>query len=131
VLAEQRAKEIVDRIDLSALPICLACHIDLAFAFVEEKPRRVSAPIVTRTCTWVWLEIQVELLALVRRAAMRNQPWAVDAVADLVERGARSWIVREIVCRVAAEMARDMRSRGLGPKPAPLVLTFPRSTSPC
>ena len=82
---------------------------------------------MTRTCTWVWLEIQVELLALVRRAAMRNQPWASDAVADLDERGARSWIVREIVSRVAAEMARDMRSRGLGPKP--LILTFPRTTS--
>lgn len=128
MLDERRAQEIVDRIDLDVLPICLLCHLDLAFAFVEERPRRATAPIVTRTCTWVWLEIQVELLALVRRAAMRNQPWAVDAVADLDERGAQSWIVREIVSRVAAEMASDMRSRGLGPKPPPVVLTFPRST---
>lgn len=130
MLDERRAQEIVDRIDVDALPICLACHLDLAFAFVEERSRRAIAPIVTRTCTWVWLEIQVDLLALVRRAAMRNQPWAVDAVADLDERGARSWIVREIVSRVAGEMARDMRSRGLGPKPAPLVLSLPRRP-PC
>jgi len=94
VLDERRAMEIVDRIDIKALPICLVCHLDLAFAFVGERPRRATAPIVTRTCTWVWLEIEVELLALVRRAAMRNEPWAVDAVADLGRRVARSWIVR-------------------------------------
>lgn len=60
-------------------------------------------------CGWVWLEISVELLAILRRAQMR-----------------RSRIVREIVRRVAIEMASHMKGRGLGPPPQPLVLTFPR-----
>lgn len=125
MLEAERAREIVDRIDLRALPICPACHLDLAFALVEGRSSRSVAPIVSATCTWVWLEIRVELLALVRRGAMRNQDWADCALTDLSERGDRSLIIREIVTRVAREMASDLRSRGLGTDSQPFVLTFP------
>ena len=126
MLDHRRAAEIVDRIDLAALPICYACHLDLAFALVEEKPARTIAAITTRTTSWVWLEISVELLAILRRAQMKKEPWADEALADLERHASRSRIVREIVRRVATEMADDMRGRGLGPPPQPLVLTFLR-----
>lgn len=75
----------------------------------------------------MWPEIEVELLAQLRRAAMRGQLWADDALADLGARRGRSWIVRELVVRFASAMAEEMRSRGLGREPRPTVLTFPRS----
>lgn len=126
VLARRRAAEIVDRIDLHPLPVCFPCHLDLAFAIADEKPPRVLASKVTGTCSWVWPEIRVELLAQLRRAAMSDQPWATEALEDLDDRGRRSWIVRELVVRVATAMAADMRARGLEAAPRPIVLTFPR-----
>lgn len=124
MLDHRRAAEIVDRIGLAALPICYPCHLDLAFALVE--PARTVAPITTRTSSWVWLEISVEMLAVLRRAQMKKESWADEALADLERHASRSRIVREIVRRVANEMADDMRGHGLGPPPQPLVLTFPR-----
>lgn len=126
MLDHRRAAEIVDRIGLAALPICYVCHLDLAFALMEERPPRTVAPITTRTSSWVWLEIRVELLAILRRAQMKKEPWADEALADLERHASRSRIVREIVRRVANGMANDMKGRGLGPPPQPLVLTFPR-----
>lgn len=111
VLDERRAAEIVDRIDLRKLPICLPCHLELAFALLEGKPRRAVTGLVTRTAFAVWSEIASELEALLRRAQMRGAEWAIEAQADLQERGARSWIVRVIVTRVAIGMAHEMRER--------------------
>lgn len=72
------------------------------------------------------MEISVDLLAVLRRAQMKKEPWAGEALADLERHASRSRIVCEIVGRVANEMADDMRGRGLGPPTQPLVLTFPR-----
>lgn len=57
---------------------------------------------------------------------MKKEPWADEALADLERHASRSRIVREIVRRVANEMADDMRGNGLGPPLQPLVLTFPQ-----
>src|SRR5215204_5505942 len=68
---------------------------------------------------------RAQLPALLRRASMRGEPWADEALADVDARGAASWIVREIVTRVAAEMADEMRSRKLLSLPRRRVLTLP------
>jgi hypothetical protein len=72
----------------------------------------------------VWGEIETELRAQLRRASMRGEAWAGEALADLDERGPRSRIVRELVRRVAGGMAEEMRTEEVMPQP--LVLTFPR-----
>lgn len=123
MLNESDAATIVDRIDLRALPICPLCHLDLAFAISDGKPRRVLAPIVTRTASWVWCEIEVELRAQLRRESMRGHAWAREALADLDERGPRSGILRVLVARVATEMAEDMRRNPIVTRP--VVLTIP------
>jgi hypothetical protein len=124
VLDQERAAEIVDRIDLRALPICPLCHLDLAFAIRDGEARRAIAAITTTTCGWVWGEIETELRAQLRRASMREQAWADEALADLDAHGFRSRIVRELVTRVATVMADEMR--GEEGMPQPLVVTFPR-----
>jgi hypothetical protein len=124
VLDQRAASEIVDRLDLRALPICPLCHVDLALAILNgERPRRL-ARIMTSTCPWAWREVEVEVKAQLRRASMREETWALEAVAELEQHGPRSRIVRELVSRVATVMADEMgREEGM---PQPLVLTVPR-----
>ncbi len=124
MLDQERAAEIVDRIDLRSLPICPLCHLDLAFAIRDGEARRALAGITTTACSWVWGEIETELRAQLRRASMREQAWADEALADLDAHGFRSRVVRELVTRVATVMADEMR--GEEGMPQPLVLTFPR-----
>jgi hypothetical protein len=122
VLDQRRASEIVDRLDLRALRICPLCHLDLAFAIRNGGSRRAIAGITTSTCFWVWGEIEMELRAQLRRAKMKQEAWAGEALVDLDERGPRSRIVRELVGRVATGMVDEMRrEEGM---PQPLVLTF-------
>jgi hypothetical protein len=124
VIDQERVAEIVDRIDLPSLPICPLCHLDLAFAIRDGEARRAIAAITTRTCGWVWGEIETELRAQLRRASMREQAWADEALADLDAHGFRSQIVRGLVTRVATVMAAEIRrEEGM---PRPLALTFPR-----
>jgi hypothetical protein len=111
VLEKAQAAEIVDLIDLRRLPICCACHLELAFALREGRPNRALTGIVTRIAFSVWAEIETELLAQLRRAQMRGATWAAEARADLEERGPRSWVVRELVTRVARGMADEMAER--------------------
>ena len=124
MLDQRSASEVVDRLDLRALPICPLCHVDLAFAILNGEPPRRVAGITTSTCPWVWSEIGVEVRAQLRRASMREETWAPEAVAELDQHGPRSRIVRELVTRVATVMADEMgREEGM---PQPPVLTFPR-----
>ena len=129
MLDERRANEVVDRLDIRSLPICPLCHLDLALAIADGRPRRVLAPIVTRTASWAWLEFETELLAQVRRATMRGASWADDALADLEQRGARSWIVRVIVTRVARKMADDMAEQRRVDVAPPVVVLPSRNGS--
>ena len=127
MLTRDRATEIVGFLDLDALPLCSACHLGVAFAIVDEAPPRVLAPKVTGACSWVWPEIETELLAQLRRAAMRGHTWANEALADLDARGARSWIVRGLVMQFATAMAEELRAsrleRGRRPPPRKLPKT--------
>ncbi len=115
------ADEIVDRLDLEAIPACSACLFELAWAMHESRPRPRIATLLTTTCDWAWIEIDSDVHARLARLQMRAVPHAREAVADVRLNGWQSRVVRVLVARLARRMADELDERAPPDEPAKIL----------
>jgi hypothetical protein len=102
VLTEQNAAEVVESLDLGAIPACPLCLFDLAWTMHTGTAER---GLVRRTCSWVWPEIEGAVDAAVRAARMHEVPHAEKALDDIRERGGRGLVARRVVMVLARRLA--------------------------
>ncbi|MBD0328917.1 MAG: hypothetical protein ICV64_02285 [Thermoleophilia bacterium] len=106
---EAAAEAFARELEVERLPACAMCLFELAWALYQG--RRVHPSTVTRTVSWVWLEIDDALRELVVAARMRELPGAEEALADLDARGVRGRLARAVVVRLAELMAEEIAAR--------------------
>jgi hypothetical protein len=96
-------------IDLDGVPSCPLCLMELAWKIRDgEGP---SSGLVTRTVDWVWMESGEAVREAVVRARMQEVPFAEEAMRELDEAGWCSGFAREVVLRLARELAEELDLR--------------------
>jgi hypothetical protein len=117
------AEAVVDQLDLETIPACPLCLLDLAWAMHEGRSGNEIAGKLTKTCDWVWMEIDSEVEARLARLAMRGAPHAAEAARDVRLNAWRGRVVRVLVTRLARRIADELDSRDPPTRPA-AVLPF-------
>ena len=105
MLTEQAAAEVVESLELEAVPVCAMCLFDLAWTMHTGKP---DHGLGRRTCSWVWPEIEGAVRAAVVAAQMREVPHAEEALDDMTKRRGRGVVARRVVTVLARRLADEL-----------------------
>ena len=103
---------LVDALELTLeIPICLACLSFVSMALDGGDERDIRST-VRYFAPVLWEEgLSEPALAALARAASAGVPGAVEALADVRRRGARSDVVRRIVLALGALLSAESRRR--------------------
>jgi len=100
------ALQLAAEIDLTGVPVCPACLLELAWKIRDgDKP---SHGLIARTTDWIWMESGDAVKDAVLRARMEERPFAEEALRDLELNGWRGKFAEAVVLRLAQGLAEEM-----------------------